>query len=41
MAPLMLKEVFRKRDLLGIILAVVGAAVVVLSSNEQETAVSN
>ncbi|KAI8336332.1 magnesium transporter NIPA-domain-containing protein [Chlamydoabsidia padenii] len=40
MAPLMLKEVFRKRDLLGIILAVMGAAVVVLSSNEQETALS-
>ncbi|KAI8083129.1 magnesium transporter NIPA-domain-containing protein [Halteromyces radiatus] len=40
LAPLMLKEVFRKRDFLGIILAVTGAAIVVLSSNEQETALS-
>ncbi|CAO3587619.1 unnamed protein product [Absidia cylindrospora] len=40
MAPLMLKEVFRKRDFVGIILAVAGAAIVVLSSNEQETALS-
>lgn len=36
----MLKEVFRKRDLLGVVLAVLGAAVVVLSSNGEETAVS-
>lgn len=37
----MLKEVFRKRDLLGVCLAVLGAAMVVLSSNAQETAVRN
>lgn len=41
LAPLMLKEVFRKRDLLGVCLAVLGAAMVVLSSNAQETAVRN
>lgn len=41
LAPLMLNEVFRKRDLLGVILAVAGAAMVVLSSNSQEIAVSN
>ncbi|KAI8065925.1 magnesium transporter NIPA-domain-containing protein [Gongronella butleri] len=40
LAPLMLKEHFRKRDLVGIILAVAGAATVVLSSNEQEIALS-
>lgn len=40
LAPLMLKEVFRKRDLLGVCLAVLGAAMVVLSSNAQETALS-
>ncbi len=39
LAPLMLKEVFRKRDLVGVILAVAGAGVVVLSSNSEETAV--
>ena len=36
----MLKEVFRKRDLLGVLLAVLGAGMVVLSSNSEETAVS-
>ncbi|KAI9278019.1 magnesium transporter NIPA-domain-containing protein [Sporodiniella umbellata] len=40
LAPLMLKEVFRKRDLLGVFLAVSGAAVVVLSSNSEEVALS-
>ncbi|KAI9314990.1 magnesium transporter NIPA-domain-containing protein [Dichotomocladium elegans] len=40
LAPLMLKEQFRKRDLLGVFLAVLGAAVVVLSSNSEETALS-
>ncbi|CAO3616769.1 unnamed protein product [Cunninghamella blakesleeana] len=40
LAPLMLKEAFRKRDLIGIILAVTGATIVVLSSNDQETALS-
>jgi drug/metabolite transporter (DMT)-like permease len=35
----MLKEVFRKRDLLGVVLAVTGAAMVVLSSNSEEIAV--
>ncbi|KAG1148703.1 hypothetical protein G6F37_005728 [Rhizopus arrhizus] len=40
LAPLMLKEVFRKRDLVGVILAVAGAGVVVLSSNSEETALS-
>lgn len=36
----MLKEVFRKRDLLGVVLAVTGAAMVVFSSNSEEIAVS-
>ncbi|KAG0171853.1 NIPA-like protein 3 [Apophysomyces sp. BC1034] len=40
LAPLMLKEVFRKRDLLGVVLAVMGAAMVVLSSNAEEGALS-
>ncbi|CAO3669051.1 unnamed protein product [Rhizopus stolonifer] len=40
LAPLMLKEVFRKRDLLGVFLAVSGAAIVVLSSNSEEVALS-
>ncbi|KAI7849574.1 magnesium transporter NIPA-domain-containing protein [Circinella umbellata] len=40
LAPLMLKEVFRKRDLLGVVLAVLGAGMVVLSSNSEETALS-
>ncbi|KAI9481104.1 MAG: magnesium transporter NIPA-domain-containing protein [Benjaminiella poitrasii] len=40
LAPLMLKEVFRKRDLIGVILAVTGAAMVVFSSNSEETALS-
>lgn len=39
LAPLMLKEAFRKRDLLGVVLAVTGAAMVVLSSNAEEGAV--
>lgn len=39
LAPLMLKEVFRKRDLIGVILAVSGAAMVVFSSNSEEVAV--
>ncbi|KAG2209954.1 hypothetical protein INT47_003389 [Mucor saturninus] len=40
LAPLMLNEVFRKRDLLGVVLAVAGAAMVVLSSNSQEIVLS-
>ncbi|KAI8387005.1 magnesium transporter NIPA-domain-containing protein [Blakeslea trispora] len=40
LAPLMLKEVFRKRDLVGVVLAVTGAAMVVFSSNSEETALS-
>ncbi|KAI8645103.1 magnesium transporter NIPA-domain-containing protein [Parasitella parasitica] len=40
LAPLMLKEVFRKRDLIGVILAVSGAATVVFSSNSEEIALS-
>ncbi|KAK4517312.1 peroxiredoxin type-2 [Mucor velutinosus] len=40
LAPLMLKEVFRKRDLIGVILAVSGAAMVVFSSNSEEVALS-
>ncbi|CEP12979.1 hypothetical protein [Parasitella parasitica] len=40
LAPLMLKEVFRKRDLVGVILAVSGAATVVFSSNSEEIALS-
>lgn len=40
LAPLMLKEVFRKRDLLGVILAITGAAIVVFSSNSEEIALS-
>lgn len=40
LAPLMLKELFRKRDLIGVILAVTGAAMVVFSSNSQEIEVS-
>lgn len=39
LAPVMLKEVFRKRDLIGVTLAVTGAAIVVLSSNSEEVAV--
>ncbi|KAL0078805.1 magnesium transporter NIPA-domain-containing protein [Phycomyces blakesleeanus] len=38
LAPLMLKETFRARDFLGVILAVMGAAIVVFSSNSEETA---
>ncbi|ORX62422.1 DUF803-domain-containing protein [Hesseltinella vesiculosa] len=40
LAPLMLNETFRKRDLVGVVLAVAGAATVVLSSNEQEIALT-
>ncbi|KAF7721161.1 hypothetical protein EC973_005158 [Apophysomyces ossiformis] len=40
LAPLMLKEVFRKRDLLGVVLACTGAATVVLASNAEEGALS-
>ncbi|CEG77030.1 hypothetical protein RMATCC62417_11846 [Rhizopus microsporus] len=40
LAPVMLKEVFRKRDLIGVTLAVAGAAIVVLSSNSEEVALS-
>ncbi|KAI0952553.1 hypothetical protein AcV7_008314 [Taiwanofungus camphoratus] len=36
-APLMLKERFRKRDFFGIIVAVVGAVTVVLSTNTSDT----
>ncbi|KAI8367607.1 magnesium transporter NIPA-domain-containing protein [Radiomyces spectabilis] len=40
LAPLILKEVFRKRDLLGVCLAVLGAGMVVLSSNEDQVTLS-
>ncbi|PIL36871.1 transporter [Ganoderma sinense ZZ0214-1] len=36
-APLMLKERFRKRDFLGIIIAILGAVTVVLSANPSDT----
>lgn len=36
-APLLFKEVFRKRDFWGVIIAVAGAVTVVLSANTQET----
>ncbi|KAI1789015.1 magnesium transporter NIPA-domain-containing protein [Ganoderma leucocontextum] len=36
-APLMLKERFRKRDFLGIIMAILGAVTVVLSANPSNT----
>lgn len=36
-APLMLGERFRKRDILGMLIAVIGAATVVLSSNASDT----
>lgn len=36
-APLMLKERFRKRDLLGVLVAIAGAVVVVLSASTTET----
>jgi drug/metabolite transporter (DMT)-like permease len=36
-APLMLGERFRKRDILGIIIAVIGAVTVVLASNASDT----
>lgn len=40
-APLILKETFRKQDLLGIVLAVFGASVVVVSSKTEEAKVRN
>ncbi|KAK3814481.1 MAG: magnesium transporter NIPA-domain-containing protein [Benniella sp.] len=36
LAPLMLKEPFRKRDLLGIVIAIVGTVVVVINSKESD-----
>ncbi|ORZ22823.1 magnesium transporter NIPA-domain-containing protein [Lobosporangium transversale] len=36
LAPLMLKEPFRRRDLVGIIIAVIGTIVVVINSKESE-----
>ncbi|KAG2013409.1 DUF803 domain membrane protein [Coprinopsis cinerea AmutBmut pab1-1] len=36
-APLMLKERFRKRDLAGVVIAVIGAVTVVLASNASDT----
>ncbi|KAJ7095234.1 DUF803-domain-containing protein [Mycena belliarum] len=36
-APLMLSERFRKRDILGILIAVIGAVTVVLASNASDT----
>ncbi|GJE84939.1 magnesium transporter NIPA-domain-containing protein [Phanerochaete sordida] len=36
-APLMLKERFRKRDFLGVMIAIVGAVTVVLSANPSDT----
>ncbi|KAF8981900.1 hypothetical protein BGZ46_002141 [Entomortierella lignicola] len=37
LAPLMLKESFRKRDLAGIVIAIIGTIVVVVNSKENET----
>ncbi|KAF9437184.1 hypothetical protein BGZ76_001698 [Entomortierella beljakovae] len=37
LAPLMLKESFRRRDLVGIIIAIIGTVVVVINSKENET----
>jgi drug/metabolite transporter (DMT)-like permease len=39
-APLLLKEKFRRQDALGILLSILGAAVVVMSSKGEEPAVS-
>lgn len=39
LAPLMLKEPFRKRDLLGIVIAIVGTVVVVINSKESDVKV--
>ncbi|KAF5333466.1 hypothetical protein D9611_002306 [Ephemerocybe angulata] len=36
-APLMLKEKFRKRDLIGVLIAIIGAITVVLASNASDT----
>ncbi|KAF9008899.1 magnesium transporter NIPA-domain-containing protein [Cyathus striatus] len=36
-APLLLKEQFRKRDVLGILIAIIGAVTVVLSTNSTDT----
>lgn len=36
-APMLFKEVFRKRDFWGVIIAIAGAVTVVLSANTQET----
>ncbi|KAG0370277.1 magnesium transporter NIPA-domain-containing protein [Gamsiella multidivaricata] len=36
LAPLMLKEPFRKRDLVGIVIAIIGTIVVVINSKESE-----
>lgn len=38
-APLMLKEPFRKRDLLGVVIAVLGTVVVVINSKENDVKV--
>ncbi|KAF9360735.1 hypothetical protein BGX26_008018 [Mortierella sp. AD094] len=37
LAPLMLKEPFRKRDLAGVVIAIIGTVVVVINSKENET----
>ncbi|KAF8935924.1 hypothetical protein BGZ58_004732 [Dissophora ornata] len=37
LAPLMLKEPFRKRDFVGIVIAIIGTIVVVINSKENET----
>ncbi|KAG0303447.1 hypothetical protein BGZ98_006661, partial [Dissophora globulifera] len=36
LAPLMLKEPFRKRDLVGVVIAIIGTVVVVINSKENE-----
>ncbi|TEB35526.1 DUF803-domain-containing protein [Coprinellus micaceus] len=36
-APIMLREKFRKRDLLGVLIAIIGAVTVVLASNASDT----
>jgi uncharacterized membrane protein len=39
LAPIMLKERFRKQDLIGILIAIVGAVVVVVNSKSDEVKV--
>ncbi len=39
LAPIMLKERFRKQDLIGIFIAIIGAVVVVINSKSDEAKV--